>query len=445
MSAALKRLLAIALPLGLLGIAILWMLRTPSKPAPELVETPAPPEATPPPPAPPVLPKPPALSELGETPDWSQLDMFQETITREDFERLLTTVFTIGEAWREVITISEQEARIRTGVENEEFILRFATPGNAKPVPRQWRATSELPPAPPDKPLEGLRIAIDPGHIGGQWARIEERWLKVGDTPPVCEGDMTLLVSQLLKPRLEALGATVSLVRENSEPLTKLRPADLMAAAAESISATSPPDELRKTAERLFYRTAEIRDRAVVVNHTLKPDLVLCIHFNADPWGDSEHATLVKRTHLHLLVNGAYTDEEVVLADQRQAMLEKLLRRTHEEETQISATVADVFAKYSGLPPYLYPPGAKNVRQVDGNPYLWARNLLANRLYDCPVIYMEPYVMNSVTDHPRMIAGDYEGLREISGKPQPSLFREYADSLAEGLAKHYAEKRKIAR
>ncbi len=430
-----KRLLAIAVLLALAGIALWWFIRQgpvalPKPPAPPVTITP-----------PPVPPKPPALSELGETPDWSQLDMFQETITREDFERLLTTVFTTGEGWRAFITIGDQDSRIRTGIENEEFILRFASAGNVKPAPRMWRTTAELPPAPANKPLEGLRIAIDPGHIGGQWARIEERWLKVGDTPPVCEGDMTLLVSQLLKPKLEALGAKVFLVRENSEPITKLRPADLMQAAAETISANSPPDELRKTAERLFYRTAEIRARAEIVNHTLKPDLVLCIHFNADPWGDCEHATLVNRTHLHLLVNGAYTDEETALADQRQAMLDKLLRRTHEEETQVSATVAEVFAWRSGLPPFLYPPGAKNVCQVDGNPYLWARNLLANRLYDCPVVYMEPYVMNSVIDHPRMIAGDYEGLREISGKQQPSLFREYADAMAEGLAKHYAEKR----
>ena len=430
-----KRFLAIAVLLALAGIALWWFAQQKPAAAPKPL---APPVAIAPPPAPP---KPPALSELGETPDWSQLDMFQETITREDFERLLTTVFTTGLGWREFISIGDQDARIRTGVENEEFILRFAVPGNVKPAPRMWRSTAELPPAPADRPLEGLRIAIDPGHIGGQWARIEERWLKVGDTPPVCEGDMTLLVSQLLKPKLEALGAKVFLVRENSEPITKLRPADLMQAAAETISADSPPDELRKTAERLFYRTAEIRARAEIVNQTLKPDLVLCIHFNADPWGDCEHATLVSRTHLHLLVNGAYTDPEVAFADQRQAMLEILLRGTHTEETEVSSAVADIFAKRSGLPPFLYPPGSDTVRQINGNPYLWARNLLANRLYDCPVVYMEPYVMNSVIDHPRMIAGDYEGLREISGKKQLSLFREYADAMAEGLAKHYAEKR----
>ena len=50
---------------------------------------------------------------------------------------------------------------------------------------------------------------------------------------------------------------------------------------------------------------------------------------------------------------------------------------------------------------------------------------------------MEPYVMNSTADHARIQAGDYEGLREISGKPRPSIFREYADALALGLERHY--------
>ena len=49
--------------------------------------------------------------------------------------------------------------------------------------------------------------------------------------------------------------------------------------------------------------------------------------------------------------------------------------------------------------------------------------------------------MNSTTDYPRLQAGDYEGLRKINGKNQPSIFREYADSLAEALARHYANAR----
>ncbi len=167
---------------------------------------------------------PPALSVLGENPDWSKLEAFQETITRADFERLLTSIFTTGGTWQQFIEIDDAGARIRTGGEPEFFQLRFATSGHAAPVPRHWKTTAELTPAPEGKPLDGLHIAIDPGHIGGDWAKLEERWLLVGDGPPVLEGDMTLLVAMLLKPRLEALGARVSLVRENNEPITPLRP-----------------------------------------------------------------------------------------------------------------------------------------------------------------------------------------------------------------------------
>jgi N-acetylmuramoyl-L-alanine amidase len=374
---------------------------------------------------------------LGDMPDWSRLAVYQETISRPDFERLLSEVFTVGQAWRSLIDINETSACIDDGL-GGRFILRFAKPGAEAAAPRRWRTGTELPPAPVGRPLDGLHIAIDPGHIGGEWAMLEERWLLVGDGPPVLEGDMTLLVARLLVPRLEILGARVSLVRENSEPITPLRPESLMVVAADTADAPESPQALRKLAERLFYRTAEIRARARVVNEQLKPDLVLCLHFNADAWGDPLKPTLVERTHFHILLNGAYTDDEVRLADQRFAMLEKLLGRTHDEEAAIGATVAETFAQMTSLPPFIYPEGSPNVRPVNGHPFMWARNLLANRLYDCPVIFMEPYVMNSTIDLPRLQAGDYDGLREINGMPQPSIFREYADALTAGLAKHYA-------
>ena len=425
MPPSLKRSIPLLLVLGLAG-TVLFMLLKPQPPPPEKPPAPSP-----------------ALSLLGEMPDWSKLNAFQNTITRADFERLLTTVFVTGGAWRNFIEIDDTGARIRTSDETP-FHLRFAPPGLEETTPRHWRTAAELPPAPPGKPLDGLRIAIDPGHIGGQWAKIEERWLQVGTSAPVCEGDMTLQVANLLKPRLEALGATVSLVRTKAEPVTPLRPDSLMALAENSAEPADSPAALQKLAERLFYRTAEIRARAKLVNETLKPDLVLCLHFNADPWGDPANPTLVERSHLHLLLNGAYTDEEVALADQRFALLEKLLRRTHEEEARVGATVADAFAEKSGLPPFIYPAGSLNALPVNGHPYLWARNLLANRLYDSPVIFMEPYLMNSASDHARILAGDYDGLKEVNGKPQASIFREYADALAEGLARHYSRARAAA-
>lgn len=430
------------LPILILAAAIGWwaLRRAGDKPSPtpspltvETSQEPAVPEV---PTAPPRVPS--TLAALGSAPNWSALDAFQDSITRADFERLLTTIFTTGEAWRSFIAISDQEAVITTDSPKSgmRFHLRFAATGTEKQAPRHWRSVKQLPPAPVDRPLEGLKIAIDPGHIGGEWAKMEERWFSVGGAPAVCEGDLTLRVARILKPKLEALGATVSLVRNSPEPLTTLRPESLLSQASDSSDSGA---DLRKVAERLFYRTAEIRARADLVNQTLKPDLVLCLHFNADPWGNANKPALVDRTHFHLLLNGGYTDDEVVLSDQRFELLRKLLQRTHEEEAAVGADVAAAFYSAAGLPAYTYNAAGKNARTVDGNPFLWARNLLANRLYDCPVIFMEPYVMNSKHDYARIQAGDYEGLRDIGGKKQPSIFREYADALTDGLKKHYTK------
>lgn len=440
MTALLKRSTPLLLALALAGVVLLLLRQRQPIPDPTPAALPSAASQTPQVPSP-------ALSALAEMPDWSSLNAFQNTITRADFERLLTTVFVTSGAWRSYIEIDETAARIRTGNDPSAdwFHLRFAPNGLAESTPRAWRMTTELPAAPAGKPLDGLHIAIDPGHIGGEWAKVEERWLQINGGTPICEGDMTLVVARLLKPRLESLGAKVSLVRNSNEPVTPLRPDSLVTLAKDSQGPADSPAALMKLAERLFYRTAEIRARAKLVNDTIKPDLVLCLHFNADPWGDPTTPTLVERTHLHLLLNGAYTDEEVSLADQRFAMIEKLLSRSHEEEARVGASVADTFAEASGLPPFLYPSGSPNALPVNGHPYLWARNLLANRLYDCPVIFMEPYVMNSTIDHPRLQAGDYEGLREINGKSLPSIFREYADALAKGLENHYSAHRPSSR
>ncbi len=393
-------------------------------------------------PQPPPAETPPALSLLAPLPDWASLEIYQNTITREEFERLLTSIFTTGDTWRSFIEIDAAQARIKTGVGDKTISLGFSSESQTT-APRHWRTPAELPPTTPDKPLAGMKIAIDPGHIGGAWAKMEERWLVVGDGTPVCEGDMTLLVARLLQPKLEALGASVSLVRENLEPVTQVRPADLLTLARDSSPPESTADTIRRTAERLFYRTAEIRARADLVNTVLKPDLVLCLHFNAESWGDPQNPSLIDHSHLHLLLNGAYNDDEISFADQRFALLQKLLQRTHDEETLVGSTIANTFAEISRLPAYTYPEKSKNVRPVPGQPYLWVRNLIANRLYDCPVIFMEPYVMNSTLDFPRCQAGDYEGLREISGKLHPSIFREYADALTAGLQKHYTQTRKL--
>ena len=375
------------------------------------------------------------LSPLAEEPDWAELNRWQGAFTREDFLEAMREIYTVSGTWRDWFHIGENDVLVETGVPNERFRLRFAEPGLERGNARAWRSASEMPPAPADQPLMGVRIAIDPGHIGGRWAKIEERWFQLGNELPVQEGDMTLLVARLLVPRLQALGAEVFLVRETTEPVTKSRPEDFLDPKL--------PEATRRLAEQMFYRTAEIRARAEVIDAS-NPDFVLCLHFNAEPWGDPAKPALVEMSHFHLILNGAYTPEELANADQRFEMMRRLVSRTHEEEMALGESVVTAFVAATRIPPFLYEPNSSRALNVRGNPYLWARNLLANRVYTAPVIFLEPYLMNGREDYQRIQAGDYEGVREVAGKPRPSIFREYADAVTEGLIRHYRKHRLIS-
>lgn len=392
---------------------------------------------------PPPIPRPAGgLSDLAEPPDWSQLDAFHGSISSDRLKALLESPFTMSDRWREFIKIDDDTARIATG-SNQPFVLQLAPPGQAATeAPRNWRPAGKLPPAPPERPLQGLHVAIDPGHLGGAWAKMEERWFQVGDAKPVTEGDLTLKVALLLKPRLERLGAKVSMVRGSTDPLTEWRPEKFLESGHLTRPAGASEGEFARLAEKLFYRTAEIHARARKVNVDLQPDLVLCLHFNAEAWGIPGRPSLVDRNHFHMLVNGAYTDDEVALADQRFEMLHRLLQGTHAEEAAVAETTALVFAEHTGLPAYQYEEDSRRARKVGSSSYVWARNLLANRLYHCPTLFFEPYVMNCREVHARVQAGDYPGSRKVAGAMRPSIFREYADAVAEGLATYYGEHRR---
>jgi hypothetical protein len=49
--------------------------------------------------------------------------------------------------------------------------------------------------------------------------------------------------------------------------------------------------------------------------------------------------------------------------------------------------------------------------------------------------------MNSNDVFARIQAGDYEGIRPINGVERKSIFREYADSVADGLVDYYSKAR----
>ncbi len=259
------------------------------------------------------------------------------------------------------------------------------------------------------------------------------------------EGVLTLLVARHLKERLEADGVTVSLTRPTLEPVTDKRPRDFIDQARDWARRLGQwdgypllereaviEDAAGQRAATLFYRSAEIRARAAHLNQHVQPDLTFAIHFNAVPWNDCHD--LVDDNRLLFFVHGCYLPTEIVDDQQRGRLFEKLLARTHQVEIPLAEAIAASFRERTGLAATSFDQAAVPVGHSGA---VYARNLAANRLFDGPVVYLEPYFMNSRLVYQRLQAGDYDGEREINGHRYPSIFREYADAVAAGLARYY--------
>ena len=66
-------------------------------------------------------------------------------------------------------------------------------------------------------------------------------------------------------------------------------------------------------------------------------------------------------------------------------MIWRLLNRWEVKERSIAESMSRAFAQKTGLPAFAYKgPNALKIGDVEG---VWARNLLANRIYEAPVIF----------------------------------------------------------
>jgi len=414
---------------------------------------PAAPAPTPPTPPPANLA---SLSAMAEAPKWSSLTLLSKTMSKEEFVTALETFYSDGSAFPAPWDVEEKAVVVKTGDPAAPTVrIEFLQPKEkAADLPRFWRRVDELPPLKGRPPLSDLHIALDPGHIGGAYAKIEERFLSFAPGESIQEGDLSLLTAQLLKKRLETLGAVVNLVRENSEPVTSFRPADLRLIAqsvlrdagvpmpVENYDPTSGDAKILTTqwqSEKLFYRVSEIRARAKKVNEKLKPDIVFCLHFNAESWGDATLPQFSPQNHMHVLINGCFSPLELTSQDVRYEMIGRVFSKAHTIELPLAEAVADSLASTTGLPPYVYT--TTNAKRVGANSYVYARNLLANRLYECPVIYLEPFVMNHLETYQRLLLGHFQGRTLVGGKLRASAISDYVEGVVQGLLKNSQNKR----
>lgn len=395
-------------------------------------------------------------SALAIPPEFEELERWAGTMTREEFEAAVEEIYLDGSPLPPPWRIEGDALLVKTGVPSSP-VVRISFRDKREPAPevsQTWRRASKLPPLAGRPPLSDIHIALDAGHIGGGWARMEERFLSFKEGEAVQEGDLTLMTAKILSERLRDLGAYVSLVRDSLNPVTEERPDGLRTAAKDILRDAGlpfPEDSyagiqgdakvltVQWQAEKLFYRVSEIRARAEKVNREIKPDLVVCLHFNAEGWGKAEEPQYSPKNHLHVLVNGCYALSELANQDVRFEMLNRVFGRIHEEEIPLAESVAEAMAKTTDLPPYVYT--TPNARPAGLSSYVYARNLLANRLYECPVVYLEPFVMNHEETYRRLLLGHYLGRTMFNGKLRTSAIEDYVRGVVQGLLSYYGKQR----
>jgi hypothetical protein len=123
----------------------------------------------------------------------------------------------------------------------------------------------------------------------------------------------------------------------------------------------------------------------------------------------------------------------------RYEALRRIFHRISEVELPLAEAVARAVADRTQLPPYIYT--TPNARQAGTNSYVYVRNLLASRLYDCPVIYLEPYVMNHRDTYQRLLRGHYIGRTLANGRLQSSVIEDYASGVAQGIIRYFQQQR----
>ena len=197
------------------------------------------------------------ISPIAHVPDWSALNDYQRTITHDEFAHLVNTVYSPDGGFWSYATLTPDKVTIYgdPSKRSPEFTLNFApdaATGKALPYTYKIHSVSHD----PQRPLEGIKIALDPGHIGGDWAKLEARYFKLGDDPPVEEAKLNLITCQILAERLEADGAQIVWAKHGYEPTTDERPDSLH---REAIAALSPSNVSAPASEEVFGLPVEGR------------------------------------------------------------------------------------------------------------------------------------------------------------------------------------------
>lgn len=279
-----------------------------------------------------------------------------------------------------------------------------------------------------NQPLKGLRIAIDPGHMGGtmEMAALEMRIIKgitpSGDTLQFNEGNLALQTALILQHRLEALGAKVFLTRSKPEMTSfgytfdtwrekhrqrtiraELKAGRITQKQAEQYEKLQDPKQLFHR----FFRSVDLRHRAEAINQ-FNPHLTLIIHYNADPdpWQRRDKNGFIpleadNPNYSMVFVPGSFMRGELSEPELRALFLRILLSPDWDGSLAFSARVMKAYENQLNVPAVTH---TRELSYMDASSILagadgvYARNLTLTRMVNGIICYGEALCQDNLLE-----------------------------------------------
>jgi N-acetylmuramoyl-L-alanine amidase len=308
--------------------------------------------------------------------------------------------------------------------------------------------------------LAGYRIAIDPGHIAGdiEMAKIEQRFvildLADGTKISFCEGDLNLTTAQLLKQRLEQLGADVLLTRPKpnqgavGKKFAQWRREDLANLLAKEVAAKRMTTDHRRylltkaPAAQIYeeyFLPEDLKIRASIIN-AYQPDLTVAIHYNGSPFPRRPWNKPIKENFNMVFMPGAFLARELGSPEARFDFLRMLVLDNLAKSAKFSKLVLDGFTKTLGVPAI---PANNKIFYLRYNSLLvntgvYARNLGLTRLVNSPMCYGESLYQDNEKEA-RLLNLNQGSKQQISPR-----VRQVAQAYAQAVLQYFGKKPKPA-
>lgn len=321
----------------------------------------------------------------------------------------------------------------------------------------------------PQRSLDGLRIAIDPGHMGGDfWDRTTGKYVEDSKGRVLSEGILNLQTALLLKKELERLGATVLLTREQVAPVSaeNFSTFDLLpyarselresihtdwflklikkAVAGDDLVSLFQADASRKqmfseaSRSNYFILRSDLWARVDKIAH-FQPDLVLVIHFDILPLDLNEFALNPKAPReTKAYVVGGYQPMEMGSRVSREEFVRHMLDKTSwDQSLLLSRKIVQRFQKNMDFDKATW--GGDSATMIE--PGIFSRNLMIPRkLFGAAVSYLECFFYNNPKEFELLYAQDRDLYIDGVNHPYSKRLEETVMAIRDGVVDYSAEK-----